>query len=365
MRVCVEEYDSWRVLEWNLFTLFSVCNIVSAAACTWCVISLIRTARLNPAVRDRVFWRQLLALTLTIGLSSFLKAVVRAANVISNYHGHPLWYNLDVCLYTRHVLVYFRYSACLLEVHIAAGFYAVVYQAQCVYTILRKSVRKMFLLSLCLITLDIYTSGRSRIQHDSYINDDHVWSAVVGGCFVLSAILYVIGAIGVRHLPAGFRRRVLRCALLYSVGVLWAYGPQAVMSVTDSSGLALWLISKVLINLTGAMLVGSYVYFYWPLLGRNTHASFAPEAARTKPASIIAPDLLDCDGQSSVGGQSSVMSASTPGFGSAIFEQARTCSGSAVMRQSSSVILEEGVTQIESVGVKHDPILHFGFYVPY
>jgi hypothetical protein len=220
-----------------------------------------------------------------------------------------------LCYMWAHGRALLQYSACIIELQISAGFVAVVYQSQKSFSVLRRSIPATFVLSLCLVPVELYFNHTNH-ESDS-VQGKHrctetaiAWDIIILVFWVSGTILYAIGMFGTRHLPKYIRKRACTCALLYSMTLLVTQGLLATQDLLHDTGPAwdyltldikntLLLGAQILCCLNGFFVVLIYVLLTWSILGSNVNARFATEvgalATPSEPESTITSYKTSCD----------------------------------------------------------------------
>lgn len=218
----------------------AVCSFASA---TICVLSVCHLSSMPKSTRNRLFWQQLLALTVLDVLLGVCKGL--------NLGDARLWWLLD-------------FWCCLLDVQIAFGFaVAALGAGKCLIRSFRLAIPISGLLSLGL-SLGLY-------RHHEQGGTDYPWSIVSAGCCGVCLLAYGLAVVGALGCPASaVRRRVLLHGATYIFNILITQAPLALVPMLQagwmecrpsSSALPVsWcLVAHYLSRLQGLMNVCTYL----------------------------------------------------------------------------------------------------------
>jgi len=273
----------------EIYVVFSFLNFITLCTCVKCFIALHSIFRDNPLVQFRLFWRQLLALTLTCSLSALVALLLRLAVRFAHLGKTSLWSYSDFCFFSMHATVYSHLCFCIVNVHIAFGFFAVVYQYQKVYSMVRRTVWfTTFFLSFALTVLnawftDVIENGSHCVGHQ----EQHVYYLIIGSLFTLAAVLYSVGAVGLKEQLTASQlravRRFLIVALSYTIGIPGVCALLTILYLhqdTYSNNSVIWVGYVLMVYISSPLVVNYYAQFGFPVLGFNTHAQFQADSVR-------------------------------------------------------------------------------------
>lgn len=241
-----------------------------------CVLSLWQLWTLRKAMTRRLFWIQLVLLTLTDLLFSGFSLtwrVLRWADVFPT--------SLDGCHWLWTVRVSMEFFSCMLEVHIAAGFAIACFHNKQCSTLLWRALPLTFPLAVVLsfaIEPDLKIRAGCRFTQLHDYDSMMGWIIVVCSCCGLAVIFYIASAIKTTSAPMVIRRRARLRGLTYVLNFLLTWGLRALCHIFFVYPMTLPIrtfhqITGDCIALNGALNVVTYNVWMWYTRRLSTHAS--------------------------------------------------------------------------------------------
>jgi hypothetical protein len=250
-------------------------------------------------VSKRIFWRQLFTLTAVCGIYSLGVLpvyVIAFLGLRCERKGHldcgdelwnQQWFRMTCVYFGR----FWQYSAQLVEVQIAAGFFAVVYEARRLHRVLRSTstIAFTFVISFSALLFQASVVGwevrKSSAMYQWGVFDHWVWEWFSVVCFITGVCLYVLSIVGLRTDLGRLRTPAVFCGVLYGLADLATSNFVAYLHLASVESEYAKFLGRVLMNLSGTFIVCVYAVFTWRVLGPNTHARFEPEVARLRALS--------------------------------------------------------------------------------
>jgi len=229
----LEEHDeiikAWRSIT-PITSIYLACLSLSAILCIWSLWHLCGRWR---RVRSRIFWSQLLALSLSDLLFAILCLAFRSL-YISGYIPHTK----PNCAIALHTQIFLEFLSCLLEVHISAGFAAACTRCLWARRGLWCTLPGCVLLAAGLVIL-VDPAPAAGMQPQqlgcTYFQERKPfirWGCIVSGCCLAALVCFFISVGATKGMPSLLRRRALLRGLTYVGNFLLTFLFPAVWEVT-------------------------------------------------------------------------------------------------------------------------------------
>jgi len=248
-----------------------------------CLVGLFHLWRCRAAMKKRLFWIQLTLLTSVDFAYCFLHGgfqVMWILNVVPHTSSmcHAFWWSADSL----------SFLSVIIEVHIAAGFFAACSQSRKLSIFLwRGLVLSVPLAFLCAWLVE---KGQTYPAEDACFAKHRVWKAW-GNCVIsfvsTSVTLYVAAIAKTSRQPVAMRQRANLQGFSYVFNFAITYGVRAVYTLLPHPSDAFNEISLNLVLLNGAINVGTYVG--WVLRTRRLYT----EAVQSKNMHTIEQSIID------------------------------------------------------------------------
>eukprot|EP00929_Paragymnodinium_shiwhaense_P067866 TRINITY_DN34105_c0_g1_i1.p1 TRINITY_DN34105_c0_g1~~TRINITY_DN34105_c0_g1_i1.p1 ORF type:complete len:425 (-),score=40.70 TRINITY_DN34105_c0_g1_i1:250-1491(-) len=240
------------------------CSLVSALCCFGLLLHLLRLPR---EARKRLFWGQLATLS---ALDLAQAILIFSVNVAAHRSGISLdaAYRpvaMVVCksfIYGRYIL---EFASCLVEVQIAAGFYAACYHKRGLANVLRRLRLLTMLASVAMLVAAVLLGMRPRIGRytksaECWDDSSHIWGAFVTLTLAATLSLYFWSVVHVASsAPGPVMRQALGRAFMYVANFVLTFSLRAATNLLPNVPSLLDEISWVLVSLNGTANALTYV----------------------------------------------------------------------------------------------------------
>mmetsp|Transcript_60308 Transcript_60308/g.111871 ORF Transcript_60308/g.111871 Transcript_60308/m.111871 type:complete len:323 (-) Transcript_60308:113-1081(-) len=268
-------------------SIYLACLGVSTILCSWALWHLCRGWR---RVSSRIFWSQLVALT----ISNLLFAVLCLA-FRSLYLAGFIPHTKPSCAIALHTQTFLEFLSCLIEVHISAGFAAACSRRVWVWRGLWCTLPACVLLAAVLVILvdsETALSTLNPLPYGCQYRQDtphfRRWGCIVIGCGLAALFCYIISIGATKGMPPLMRKRALLRGLTYVGNFLLTFLLPAVWEVTSVRSRQRSIVDVATSNvlaLNGA--ANAATYGFWML-----HAKWLQDRAANNGSIGAVEDIL-------------------------------------------------------------------------